>query len=452
MAKKQGSAEGLTTKIAEHFQAVNYEAVPPQAIRATKHLLFDTLVVAIAGRDEAAVVEGRDVILANGGTEESRLWGSQVRVPAMSAAFVNGVAAAALDFDSVHEAGTVHSDIVVAPAVLALAEARGSSGKEVLTALALGDDLASRLGMSTREHSGWFYTSLHGGFAAAAASAKLIGLNAEGIRNAIGIMLSRTGGTQQPAREKAQTKRLQSAFAAQDGVFAALLAEKGVAAPSAPLEGEFGLYSMYEAGDPDVVLNQLGQRFENIETTFKAYPSCACNHAVICAMLEIVKDQDLKAEDVASIELVVTPYINRLVGAPFSPGSNPQVAAQFNMRYSVAAVLLNGQFGINEIKPGVVLDPRAAELANHMSVVVDENRTGEFGPVKITITCQDSHKITVNANTIPGRPDKPLTEAELITKGNMCLPGKNGAALFAAISEMEMHQSIEMLLDKIQLG
>ena len=202
MAKKQGSAEGLTTKIAEHFQAVNYEAVPPQAIRATKHLLFDTLVVAIAGRDEAAVVEGRDVILANGGTEESRLWGSQVRVPAMSAAFVNGVAAAALDFDSVHEAGTVHSDIVVAPAVLALAEARGSSGKEVLTALALGDDLASRLGMSTREHSGWFYTSLHGGFAAAAASAKLIGLNAEGIRNAIGIMLSRTGGSQRGRRPR----------------------------------------------------------------------------------------------------------------------------------------------------------------------------------------------------------------------------------------------------------
>ena len=146
----QASTESLSTIIAEHFYKTSYNDLPQNAVTAAKHILFDTLVVGIAGRNEAGAAEGREIILANGGIEQSRLWGSRYRVPAMSAAFVNGVAAAALDFDSVHEGGTVHSDIVVAPAVLALAEARDLSGRDVLTALALGNDLAGRLGMCRR--------------------------------------------------------------------------------------------------------------------------------------------------------------------------------------------------------------------------------------------------------------------------------------------------------------
>lgn len=449
--KYPNSAERLTTVIAEHFYKTIYSGLPQNAVTAAKHILFDTLVVGIAGRDEAGASQGRELILANGGSEESRLWGYRHRVPAMSAAFVNGVAAAALDFDSVHEGGTVHSDIVIAPAILALAEARNIPGREVLTALALGNDLAGRLGMSTREHSGWFYTSLHGVFAAAAASAKIIGLDADGIRNAIGIALSRTGGTQQPAREKALTKRMQSAFAAQDGVFAALLAERGVVGPSAPLEGEFGLYNMYELGDHEVVLSELGSRFEGANITVKAYPSCACNHAVISAMIEIVEKNNLKADDVASIELMVTPYIKRLVGGPFDPVANPQVAAQFSIQYSVAAVLLNGRFGLNEIQADAVLDPRIADLASRTSIMVDESQSGVFGPVKITVNCHDEHKFHVLANTVPGRPDNPLTESELISKGNMCLPNKNGDALFSLVSELENHHSVNALMGELEV-
>lgn len=450
---KQQSAppEGLTATIAEHIHKTSYSDIPQNAVTAAKHILFDTLVVGIAGRNEAGAAEGREIILANGGIEQSRLWGSRHRVPAMSAAFVNGVAAAALDFDSVHEGGTVHSDIVVAPAVLALGEARDLSGRDVLTALALGNDLAGRLGMSTREHSGWFYTSLHGVFAAAAASAKLIGLDADGIRNAIGIALSRTGGTQQPAREKAVTKRMQSAFAAQDGVFAALLAEKGIIAPSAPIEGEFGLYNMYEAGNHEVVLSELGSRFEGKNITVKAYPSCACNHAVIAAMLEIVGENNLKADEVASVELIVTPYIKRLVGGPFDPTANPQVAAQFSIQYSVAAVLLHGKFGLAEIQSAAVRDPRSADLASRISILVDESQSGVFGPVKITVNCHDGRKLNVLANTVPGRPDKPLTEAELISKGNMCLPNKNGDRLFKLVSELENHHSVKTLMDELEI-
>lgn len=440
-----------TKLVAKHIAQTTYSDLPENAVAAAKRTLFDTLAVAIAGRNEAGVVQALDLMRVQGGVGESRIWGTSIRLPAMSTAFVNGIAAAALDFDSLHEGGTVHSDIVVAPAVLALAESRGATGADVLTALVLGNDIACRLGMSTREHRGWFYTSLHGVFAAAAASAKLLGLDAEGVQSALGIALSRTGGTQQPARERVLTKRMQSAFVARDGVLAALLAERGVTGPTAALEGQFGLYAMYEHGDPDVLAADLGSRFENVNLSFKAFPSCACNHAVIAATLDILKAHDISASDIDAIEATITPYMDRLVGAPFSAGSNPQIAAQFSAQYSIAAVLLHGGLGLDEIHQETVTDPQVAELVGRISLVVDHTQTGEFGPASVSILCKDGQRLEAKVDSIPGRPENPLSDAELIRKANACLPLENGEELFAALANLDRTESVDGLLDELEI-
>lgn len=444
--------ESLSDILSRYVVTTGYADIPDQTVLAEKRILFDTLSVAMAGRDEAGVCEARQIFEQQGGVAESSLWGSETRLPSMNAAFINGVAAAALDFDSLHEAGTMHANIAVAPAVLALAEARGASGRDVLAALAIGDDIACRLGMSTRGHAGWFYSSLHGTFGATAAAAKILGLDETATRNALGIALSQTGGTQQPAQEKVLTKRMQTAFSARAGMFAALLAEKGVTGPTAAFDGAFGFYSMYEKGDIDTVLDGLGDRFEGANMSFKAFPSCACNHALICAVLEIVQEHDLEAEQVDAVEATITPYMKRLVGAPFSLGENPQVAAQFSAQYSIAAVLLHRRLTLAEIQEAVVLDSRIGKLTKRISLVVDDRETGEFGPATVSISCADGRTLKSTINDIPGRPDNPISDVELLRKADTCLPGASGASLFDCLMALESCDTMEPVLDVLRTG
>lgn len=177
--------------------------------------MLDTLACAWAGRDAPGAPEAHGLVAADGGTPEATVWGYGGKLPAASAAFLNSLFGAALDYDAVN---TVHADVCVLPAALAVAERQRASGKEFLAAYALGADLASRLGGSiTGQHRGWFTTSIYGVFGATAAAARLLRLDEATIAHAFGIALSQASGTQQANIEQALTKRLQSAFAARAG-------------------------------------------------------------------------------------------------------------------------------------------------------------------------------------------------------------------------------------------
>ncbi len=176
-------------------------------------MMLDTLAVAWAGSTAPGIEQMRRGLLPAEGARESLLWANLEPVSMLDAAFLNGAAAAALDYDGLHLEAVVHTDIVCLPAVLATAERVHASGRDFLAALILANEVVCRLGLATRLHSGWFYTSIHGVFGAAAGCAKLLGLDGEGVRDALGIALSQVGGTQQSMLEKALTKRIQSALA-----------------------------------------------------------------------------------------------------------------------------------------------------------------------------------------------------------------------------------------------
>ena len=447
---------GLTRAVADHVAGLRSEDLPADAVAAAKRLMLDTLGVARAGSDAAGVAESRALMLAQGGAGESLVWTHGDRLPAMAAAFVNGVAAAALDYDSLHEAGVVHADIVVLPAALALAEREHATGRELLAALVVGNDLACRLGMSMRENRGWFLSSLHGVFGAAAAAARILHLDAAATCNALGIALSRTGGTQQPAMERSLTKRMQTAFAAREGLFAALLAEQGITGPQEAFEGRCGLYGLYEEGDQTVVLAELGRRFENVNTSIKKYPSCACNYAAIVATLDLVTRHDIVPSDVAETVVVISPYMDRLVGRPFDPGITPQIAGQFSVQYSIASILLRRRLGVPEIRDDAVCDPAVAALIPHIKVVVDEANSGTFAPVRLAIRMKDGRQFQRQVDEIPGTPENPMTEAELLEKFHACTalgvaPMTEAASVELArrIAALEESDDVSTLFDGI---
>ncbi len=402
----------VSSQIADHIASARLERIPETAIQAAKRLMLDTLGVAWAGATAPGIPNTRDLVVGEGGKAESTVWAYGDRVPATAAAFLNSCLAAALDYDSVHQAGQVHADIIALPAALAVAQCERCSGSEFITAFILGADLICRLGKSVHKNSGWFFTSIHGVMGATAAAAHLLKLTPEQTAHALGISLSHVGGTQQALVEKTLTKRLQAGFAARGGVLSALLASRDITGPQEALEGKFGYYAMYEDGNPDRLLEGLGRDYEVVNTTTKKYPSCTCNHTLIDGVVRIVTERQLAKDDIDSVEVFISPFMNQLIGAPFDPTGNPQVTAQFSAQYSVASAILRRRLGLAEIEDAAVLDPEIGQLARRVKVTVDPANTEKFAPTEILVRTKGHGEIRRRMTQVPGTPENPMSDAE----------------------------------------
>jgi len=205
------------------------------------------------------------------------------------------------------------------------------------------------------------------------------------------------------------------------GLFSAQLARAGVTAPREAFEGKFGFYAMYEAGDPAVVLEGLGRDYIGTGTSIKKFPSCGCNHAVIEATLQLAREHGLAAADVTGAKAVISTYMNRLVGAPYDPAGNAQVAAQFSVQYSVACALLRGRLGVAEIQPDAALDPAAIALAKKVEVVIDDARAGQLAPAEVELQTSSHGTLRRRIESLPGSPESPLSAAELKDKVHECM-------------------------------
>lgn len=446
----------ISETLAAHVAATEPDRIPVEVAAATRRYVLDTIAVAWAGADAPGGEQLWALMAGDGGNEEAGIWMRGGRLPACAAAFVNGVSAAALDYDSVYEAGSVHADVVVVPAAWATAERTGASGAEFLTAVALGTDIACRLGKASRRNSGWFYTALAGVYGAAAACAKLLKLDPDGISNALGFALSHSGGTQQALIEKTDAKRMQSAFAARAGVFCAQLAAAGASAPREALEGTYGYFAKYEDCDPAIILDALGQRYENTRSAIKKYPSCTANHAPVEAAIALAHALDIQAGEVSAVEVTLSPFSQRLVGGPFEPAANPQVAAQFSIQYSLACALARRRLGVADIQREAVLDPELGVLAGKVRSIADESNQGKFAPARIAVTTARHGRVERDAPFVPGAPEHPLTAEEHRAKVLDCLAvgprrleGDTAALLIDRIGNIERVADMRRLFDGI---
>jgi 2-methylcitrate dehydratase PrpD len=439
----------LSERLADYLLETSYEVLPAEVITFSKRMLADTLACAWAGTAAPGVAGLRDMVLADGGRHSATLWAFGGEVPAASAAFLNGVSAAALDFDCLHLGALAHSPIVVLPAVLALAEQQHVDGKTFLAAFTAGVELHCRLGMATKDHSGWFYTSMHGVLAAAGACARILGLDRDGICNAFGIALAQCGGTQQAAIEQTMLKRTQSALAAHDAVYAALLAKFGTTAPRQAFEGKCGFYAMYEGGDPAIVTDELGKRHEVLNITLKKFPSCGCNHAPIEAVLQLMAENGLSAADISAAETSISPYMARLVAAPYDPSGNALVAAQFSVQYSVASAIMRGRLGLAELETEAAREPAVVAFARSVKVLVDETRHGAELDGSVRLTTRDGRKFDRTISDLPGSPRAPLSDAEFRQKAIECfasgvapLTASQAKALLGRIEDLDQVEDV----------
>lgn len=399
---------------------MQYAELPAAVAAASRRSLLDTLAVAWAGATSAEDDAVRAMYLDGQRHGDATYWARGTRLSPECAAFLNGLDAAALDYDTVHHEAVIHPDIVTVPVVLALAERARASGERILLAIAAGDDLSCRLSLASSRTTQWFDTSIHGVFGAALAGGLVIGLGPQELASALALALSLASGTKQPIIEKSHSKRYQSAFAARNAVLAVRLAASGVCGVSGFFGGRAGYFSLYDNFDSQAVTADYGVRFENAGIGFKCYPSCLCNFTPIAAALRVREQPDMTADKIASVRVTISAYMNDTVGGAFSPERDPGVAGMFSVRYAVACALLRGRMTLADIRPDAVLDPVVGALARRIEIRVDAGWTGFLGPARVEVGLRDGSVHHAEIEHAPGSPRDPLDDTALLDKVRDC--------------------------------
>ncbi|WP_312887941.1 MmgE/PrpD family protein [Nonomuraea rhodomycinica] len=407
----------------------------PDAVREdVTGRVLDVLGNCLAAYADPAADAGPAVLRAArrwGGAGEATAIGSGDRLPAPSAALVNGTLAHALDYDDTHLPSVLHPSASVVPAALAAAEAAGSTGSELVDAVAAGIEVCARLGMAsylpeTRTslffERGQHATSICGTLGAAVAAGLLFGLPAEGVAHAAGVAASMGSGLIEANRTGGTVKRAHCGWAAHAGVSAAVLALEGVTGPPTVLEGRFGFFRAWLDGryDAEALLSGLGERWELPRTVYKPYPANHFTHpAVDCALA--LRAGGLAPESVAEAELGVAAPVLATIAEPPRDKARPRSPyhAKFSGPYVVAAALLGGGGLGLDLDDFAALDEDALALAARVRCVADE-RASELFPrafaAVLRVRLRDGSTREHRVDSSRGGPERPLTREELEVK------------------------------------
>lgn len=435
--------EDAARTLARFVVGTRWEKLPPDVVERTRWHVLDTVGAALAGREETGVRELNALARRWGGAPESRLWGTDRRAPAPLAALVNATMARALELDSVHEVGLLHAPVTTVPAALAAAEAQGGvPGREVLVAALVGADVICRMGLAPAvgsSVSGMSFTYQCGVFGAAAAAARVLGLDLDATVGALGLAYNMASGNQQVLQEGSISVRVQQGVAAQAGVTAAVMAASGLAGPRESLEGTFGYFRVYHRGqyDRQALVKDLGGHFELMNMSFKPYPCCRYIHPAIDAVLEILGGRTLAEGDIADVHVRVDNLNHyNVVCEPAGDKQNPTAPAeaQFSLPFVVATVLLRGRLRLADLSPEALGDATVRKLARRVhSEISDAARKGEgragYPPGRVAVRLRSGEVLRAEVPITRGHPDRPLTEAELIAKFRDC--ASNGPAPYA---------------------
>jgi 2-methylcitrate dehydratase PrpD len=337
-----------------------------------------------------------------------------------------------LDYDDVHEKAVMHSGVVIIPTCLAMAELRsGFSGKDLITAVALGVDMMCRLALATTPGKspielGWHLTTLFGFLGVAGTAARILGLDEEGIINAIGIAYHQSCGNSQTVKDGALAKRLGPGFAVKGGITAALLAQKGVTGAHNSLEGDYGLYNLYMRGDygPDILREDLGRRFEGMNVAIKPYPCCRGIHPAIDAALALKNENKIRKEDIKEIKIYVTEAHYSLLCSPEDAKCNPRnpVDAQFSIPWGVATAIANNQVTLDDYTETAIKSDVIKEITKKMRIEKDNGlrRPDKMEPTRVEIRTSEGNSYSKVVEHPLGSLERPMTFEDCSGKFRDC--------------------------------
>ena len=449
----------ITERLAAFAGCAKLDSLPPEVVLAARRALLDTIGVTLAGVAE----EGSALVLAYareaGGAPEATVLASDLRTSAALAALVNGAFGHALDFDDVGASMRGHPSVPLVPAVLALGEKIGSSGGAALTAFVLGFEVESRVGRTLGVSSyarGWHATSVVGSLGAAAASAKLLGLDTERTRHALGIAASMASGSRQ--NFGTMTKPLHAGLAARNGVEAALLASRGFTADREIIEAPLGFGVLFSP-DGDFRPDRLGEPGEPWEIvspgiSVKKFPCCYVTHRALDAALAATGGRAIDEADVGAIEVCV-PAGSTSALIHHRPTTG--LEGKFSMEYCVAAAVMDGGVRFPTFEDETVRRPQAQTLLRRVEVVhVPRDGAAAFPPASVAVQLRDGRSLRAEVVRERGSAADPLSWDELVAKYRDCasraLPPDRVERSLGMLSRFEEIESIRDLMECLGQG
>ena len=435
-------------RLAERVHAFGPAQVGEHAASLSRTAIIDTIGVTLAGASEPCATNILDVPGIAEAPGPCTLIGTDRKSSALDAAFFNGTASHALDYDDFSQPMGGHQSAPLVAPLLAIAEQRRLSGAALLVSYVVGVETEIRLARAVNFHhydKGWHPTATLGVFGAAAAVGHLIGLDQERLAVALAIAASFASGVK--ANFGTMVKPLHVGQSCRNGLLAALLAEANYDANPAALEHKQGFLNAFNGpGQFDA-----GKIFENwaepLEVTgrtmgLKQFPCCGSTHPAIAMALELRRSEGIVAGDVAAIE--VMPHRRRL---PHTDNPWPQtpLQAKFSVQYAVARALLDGAVRIADFEGAAFTDPRVQTLLGKTQArphpdMADDAPT-QFG-AEVRVTMNDGRVLSRRVDDMAGRGgDNPMTRGELLAKFEDCasraLPAREVLPLFERLEGLQ---------------
>ena len=394
----------VAREIAKYALGLSFDALPIEVVHEAKKVVLDALGCAIGAYPSETGRVIQNIIKDLGGPKESTIIGSGLRTSCLNALLANGVMVRYLDFNDGYlilvgsqTTGSHPSDMI--PTVLALGEREHSKGRDVINAIVLAYELSARFMHAfvnpasvtpTIEAKGW-NCDTRGIFVMPVVAGKLLGLNEEQMEHAIGISGSHNmvlGILDATGEEYTMTKNLRTTRTAYGGVMAALMAQKGFTGPTRVLEGNKGFIQTVMGGEFNAEkLTEVGDKFKILDTAYKPYPADGTTHGHVTATLELVKEHDIKPEDVVAVKIMAPSRCTEHTGDPAKRFPTNKESADHSSYYLTAIAIMDRRIGPDQYSEKKFKDPRVHELIEKVSIEADPSldRTGQGGISEIRV-------------------------------------------------------------------
>ncbi|MGD8324424.1 MAG: MmgE/PrpD family protein [Gammaproteobacteria bacterium] len=428
--------DGLSDSVCEFLAQTSYDDLPDATRIAAKRAILDATGVIIAASGLSA-----DTLpfirLARSATGPCTLLGYDDLVLPQMAAFGNGAMAHALDFEDAFDRAPCHPNAAAVPAAIAIAQAYGPvDGREFVTAITVGCELACRMALSLRqglEENGWYPPTILGAFGAAAAAARLLKLSAAQIRDALSLTLCQVTAPGEIKNSPGTVVRaVREAFPAQAAVISAVLAREGVRGFEAPLEGQDGFFRLYADGnyEPGALLDGLGSDLLIGQLSFKPWPTCRGTHAYVEIALGLRQKYGFRWTDIESV-VVDTGPVQQMLVDPLIRKQAPQtiIDAKFSIPFVVAMTFVRGRVTLEDFSDDVLGDPDILQMASHISPRAHPDwGTGHATNGALTVTLTDGRALSGQVDNALGSPATPIATEALEEKFLGCCAHAASAA------------------------
>ena len=433
--------------LAAFAAGLRFDAIPSAVVRRTEDLFLDWYASALAGKGARPVeaIERFARTMGPGGGASEVLISRRMTSPYF-AAYVNAAASHFAEQDDVHNGSVFHPGAVVFPAALAVAQALGASGREFLAAVVAGYEVGIRVGeFFGRSHYRIFHTTATAGtLAAAAATGRLLGLDAAAMLHAFGSAGTQAAGLWEFLRDAADSKQLHTAHASATGLASAYLTKEGLTGAKAILEGAQGMAAgMSSDADPARLTDRLGERWATAETSFKYHASCRHTHPSADALLQLMREHTLQAADIVAVTALVHQGAIDVLGRVVVPTTVHQ--AKFSMGTVLALLAEHGHAGLDEFEQHF-LAPRITAFRDRVRMQLDSEVDSAYPQRwigKVSVSTRDGRRLASRVDEPKGDPGNTLSRAELEDKARRLAAFGHGASAAEMKALIERVWSVE---------